>query len=235
VQLFVGTSGFSYEPWRGAFYPEDIASDEMLAFYASRLDAVEINNTFYRMPRPEVVARWRSQVPEHFRFAVKASRRITHNQKLAGTGELVSFLHRTLQELGPTLGCVLFQVPKWVRKDLALLGTFLDEVPRDLHPAFEFKHDSWQDDDAVALLAARGATIGANDEDRDDLPPLPVTSSFGYLRLRREEYDDATLRTLCVRLRATGWERAFVFFKHEDAGAGPRLAARLRAVFAEPT
>lgn len=233
MQLYVGTSGFSYEPWRGPFYPSDIHSDEMLTYYAGQLDAVEINNTFYRMPKREVVARWRTQVPDHFRFAVKASRRITHQSKLVGTGELLAFLHTSLAELGPTLGCVLLQVPKYVRKDLALLTTFLDELPPALHPVFEFKHASWTEDDAVALLTARGATLCANDEDSDDLPSLPVTSALGYLRLRQQDYDDETLRTLRDRVRATGWERVFVFFKHEDAGAGPRLAARFKAVFGE--
>jgi len=233
VQLFVGTSGFSYEPWRGSFYPEDLPGDEMLAYYAGKLGAVEINNTFYRMPRREVVARWRSQVPEAFRFAVKASRRITHQNKLAGTSELLSLLHSALTELGPTLACVLFQVPKWVRKDLELLGRFLDELPAGIHPVFEFKHASWTEDDAVQLLGERGATLCTNDEDSDDLPPLRRTSRLGYLRLRQEDYDDARLRALATEIRAAGWEQALVFFKHEDAGAGPRLAARFATVFHE--
>lgn len=233
VQLHVGTSGFSYEPWRGTFYPEDIASEDMLAHYAGRLDAVELNNTFYRMPRREVVARWRTQVPDGFRFAVKAPRRITYSNKLVGTAEVLAHLDATLQELGPTLGCVLFQVPKYVRKDVALLEVFLDDVPAGMPPVFEFKHAAWFEDDVLELLRARGATLCANDEDTDALPELRVTSGLGYLRLRREDYDDAALADLCARVRATGWERAFAFFKHEDAGAGPRLAARFARLFAE--
>ena len=233
VRTYVGTSGFSYDPWRGPFYPEDLAAEEMLTFYASKLDAVEINNTFYRLPKPEVVARWRSQVPEHFRFAVKASRRITHQAKLAGTGELLTYLHQSLQKLEGTLGCVLFQLPKYVRKNLELLSTFLDELPEGLHPVFEFKHASWTEDDAVALLRARQASLCANDEECDGLPPLVVTSKLGYLRLRQQDYDDATLKTLVANIRATPWDDVFVFFKHEDAGAGPRLAARCKALFAE--
>ncbi|MEZ5963659.1 MAG: DUF72 domain-containing protein [Planctomycetota bacterium] len=235
MRLLVGTSGFSYEPWRGTFYPEDLGTDEMLAHYASKLDAVEINNTFYRMPSRDVVARWRQQVPAHFRFAVKASRRITHQHKLAGTGELLTFLQGSLREMGETLACVLFQVPKWVRKDLDLLRQFLAELPAELHPVFEFKHPSWTDADAVSVLTEHRASLCANDEECEDLPPLTVTSDLGYLRLRREAYDDATLRELCVRLRESGWPQALVFFKHEDAGAGPRLAARLRQLFAETT
>jgi uncharacterized protein YecE (DUF72 family) len=234
VRSFVGTSGFSYDPWRGPFYPEAIADDEMLAYYASKLDAVEINNTFYRLPKREVVARWRAQVSDHFRFAVKASRRITHHAKLAGTGELLGYLDEALQALAGTLGCVLFQVPKYVRKDLALLTGFLDELPAGLPPVFEFKHASWTEDDVLALLRQRGAAICANDEECDGLPPLHVTGKLGYLRLRREEYDDFTLRALVASTRATGWDDVFVFFKHEDAGAGPRLAARCKALFAEP-
>jgi uncharacterized protein YecE (DUF72 family) len=232
VRAFTGTSGFSYDPWRGPFYPDDLPSDGMLAFYASKLDAVEINNTFYRMPKPDVVARWRSQVPDTFRFAVKASRRITHQAKLKDAGELLGYLGESLQQLEGTLGCTLFQLPNYVRKDVGLLGAFLDAVPIGLRPVFEFKHPSWQDDDAVALLRARGAGLCANDEECDGLPPLVVTSDFGYLRLRQEDYADDTLRALIANIRATPWQEVFVFFKHEDAGAGPRLAARCKALLA---
>lgn len=234
MRTFVGTSGFSYDPWRGPFYPQDIGADEMLRFYASKLDAVEINNTFYRMPKPEVVARWRAQVPDHFRFAVKASRRITHQAKLVQTGDLLAYLHQALQQLGPTLGCTLFQLPSYVRKDLGRLEAFLAELPAGLRPVFEFKHASWRDDDAVAVLRARGASVCANDEECDGLPPLVVTNDLGYLRLRQQDYDDTTLRSLVANVRATPWQDVFVFFKHEDAGAGPRLAARCKALFAEP-
>jgi uncharacterized protein YecE (DUF72 family) len=233
VRTFTGTSGFSYDPWRGPFYPEDLPADEMLSFYAGKLDAVEINNTFYRMPRRDVVARWRTQVPEQFRFAVKASRRITHQMKLAGTAELLGYLHESLQALEDTLGCVLFQLPKYVRKDLDLLARFLDQLPSGLPPVFEFKHASWTEPDVLDVLRARGAALCANDEECDGLPPLPVTSTRGYLRLRQEDYDDATLRMLVADVRATGWDEVFVFFKHEDAGAGPRLAARCKELFAE--
>lgn len=232
VRAYFGTSGFSYDPWRGSFYPEDLPAGEMLAFYATRLDAVELNNTFYRMPGRDLVARWRAQVPDSFRFAVKASRRITWQKKLQDAGELLAVLAAALQPLGETLACVLFQVPAYVKKDLAVLERFLADLPSGVHPVFEFKHRSWTEPDVLALVAARGATVCANDEDDDELP-LHRTSRLGYLRLRREDYDDATLRALCARVRATGWEEVLVFFKHEDAGAGPRLAQRFRELFAE--
>ena len=227
MRIYAGTSGFSYPAWRGSFYPADLAADAMLAHYATRLPAVEVNNTFYRMPKPDVVARWRAQVDAQFRFVVKASRAITHTKKLLETQSAVAFLQRSLSELGDNLGGVLLQLPKWVRKDLALLESFLDSLPAGLPPVFEFAHASWSEPDARAALRARGVGVCANDEHCEGLPELHATGPFGYLRLRQPAYPDATLRELLQRVRDTDWQHTFVFFKHEDAGAGPALAARL--------
>jgi len=222
--LFVGTSGFSYDEWRPAFYPDDLKKDAMLPFYAERLPAVELNNTFYRLPNAKMAAKWRAQVPASFRFAVKASQRLTWTQKLKDCGELLQVLFAAIEPLGETLGCVFYQVPKFVRKDVAVLRDFLALQPAGVKVAFEFAHASWHDDDALAALREHDAAVVASD--RGELPPpvLADTSSWSYLRLRRASYADDELRQWRDRVRERG--PAFVFFKHEDSCAGPALARR---------
>lgn len=232
VQLYTGTSGFSYDAWKGPFYPTDLPTSGWLAYYASQLNAVEINNTFYRMPKREVVAGWREQVPATFRFAVKASRRITHFAKLKGAGDLLAYLAHAVAELGDTCGPVLFQVPRHLRADAGLLRAFLAGMPNGLQAVLEFQHASWDDDATREVLVAHGAALCANDELGDGVPPLHATGPVGYLRLRRPDYDEATLRALAAAIRAQPWARVYAFFKHEDAGAGPRLARRFSALFA---
>lgn len=232
VQLYTGTSGFSYDAWKGPFYPEALPTSGWLAYYASQLGAVEINNTFYRMPKREVVAGWREQVPDTFRFAVKASRRITHFAKLKDAGDLLAYLAQAVAELGDTCGPVLFQVPRHLRADAGLLRDFLAGLPASLQAVFEFQHASWDDDATRQVLRARGAALCANDELADGVPHLHATGPVGYLRLRRPDYDEATLRALAAAIRAQPWACAYAFFKHEDAGAGPRLARQFAALFA---
>ena len=228
MEILAGTSGFAYKEWKGPFYPTDLADDGMLAYYGERLPAVEINNTFYRMPKRSVLTSWAEQVPPAFRFSIKASRRITHFGRLKGVESETQFLLDNLAVLGPRLGTVLFQLPPNLKADRERLETFLATLPEGLAAAFEFRHPSWLDDPSTAeLLAARGlAIVVAETEEEPPPDPLPVTAPWGYLRLRRQDYEEADLARWVERLRATDWERAFVVFKHEDAGAGPRLAAR---------
>lgn len=232
VQLYTGTSGFSYDAWKGPFYPTDLPTSGWLTYYATQLGAVEINNTFYRMPKREVVAGWRAQVPGTFRFAVKASRRITHFAKLRDAGDLVVYLAQAVAELGETAGPVLFQVPRHLRVDTGLLRDFLAGLPAGLLAVFEFQHASWDDDATREVLRAHGAAVCANDELVDGVPYLHATGPIGYLRLRRPDYDAATLRALAAAIRAQPWASVYAFFKHEDAGAGPRLAREFAALFA---
>jgi uncharacterized protein YecE (DUF72 family) len=226
VRLHVGTSGFSYDEWRPAFYPDDLPGDAMLSFYAERLPAVELNNTFYRMPKRATVEKWASQVPDGFVFAVKASQRITWTQKLKDCGELLGLLFDATGALGPKLGCVFYQLPKWVRKDTALLATFLQQQQPGVRAAFEFAHASWFDDDAVALLRQHDCAVVLSDRDDAPAPDLVATGTWGYLRLRRAVYTDDDLRSWQQRIEATGFRDCFVFFKHEDSCAGPALARR---------
>jgi uncharacterized protein YecE (DUF72 family) len=227
MRVRVGTSGYSFKEWKGHFYPEKIKPAEMLAFYARRLNTVEINNTFYRMPRKSVLLGWAEQVPDDFSFVLKASRRITHNQKLQGCEETLGYLLGSAGVLEGRLGPILFQMPPWFKKDVPRLREFLKILPDDLRAAFEFRHSSWFDDEVHETLRAGNGAWVVSDTDKNDRPTFVATANFGYLRLRREVYDGDALRDWAKRIRDQKWEAAWVFFKHEEAGAGTKLAARL--------
>lgn len=235
VRVLAGASGYSYKPWRGKFYPEDLPDAEMLAWYAARLPTVEINNTFYRMPRTEVVAGWAERTPPSFRFALKASQRITHKLRLKEAGEAVGYFFKAAEALGDKLGPTLFQLPPYMRKDVPLLEAFLALLPRGHRAAFEFRHDSWADDDVHAALRAHGAALCIADTDDAEPPPaLTATADWGYLRLRRSGYSDAELAAWARRIAAQPWSEAHVYFKHEDEGAAPKMALRLLELVGHP-
>lgn len=225
-----GTSGFSYPQWKGSFYPEKIAPDAMLRYYAQRLPALEIDNTFYRLPRESVLAGWAEQVAGEFRFSLKASRRITHFKRLKDAEDETEYLLRVAQTLGPKLGAILFQLPPNMQKDRDRLARFLDLLPAPVPAVFEFRSPGWFEPDIHDLLRERGRPLCIVDRDEEEeeggSDVLPATAPWGYLRLRRDAYDDAALRDWERRIAATGWNRAFVFFKHEDAGTAPALARR---------
>ena len=195
MQVHAGTSGFSYDEWKGIFYPEDISGGEMLAYYATRLPCVEINNTFYRMPKPELVSGWGSRVPDGFRFAIKAPRRITHMQKLKNVEDSIGYLLKATAGLGAKLGSVLFQLPPFLKKDVPLLERVPRELPKELRSAFEFRHVSWFADDVFDTLRAHDAALCTGDAEKNERsPPLVATASWGYLRLRADDYTDAGAR-----------------------------------------
>ncbi len=227
MKVYTGTSGFSYKPWKGAFYPEGLPDRDMLAYYSTRLTTVEINNTFYRMPKPELLAGWASKVPEDFRFVIKAPKTITHRARLRESSEALRHLWKALDELGEKLGAVLFQLPPTLRLDLELLERFLEALPDAGCAAFEFRHASWIEPEVQELLGARGAVVCVADMEQGIAVPLESDAPWGYLRLRREAYTDEELAGWAERLSRTRWKRAFVFFKHEDAGAAPQMALRM--------
>jgi len=229
MQLLAGTSGFSYKEWVGEFYPDKLAAKAMLAHYATRLPIVEINNTFYRMPNAAAIQGWRSQVPDSFRFAVKVPRRISHIKRLRDCGEEVAFLLRAIADLAPCLGSLLVQLPPHARCDEAVLAAFLREIPDGQRVAFEFRNESWHVPAVFELLESRNAALVQSESD-DSFEPLPWTADWAYLRLRRVVYSAEDLRRWLERLHASGVTEAQVFFKHEDAATGPKLAAQLLAM-----
>ena len=228
-RLIAGASGYSYKEWQGTFYPEKIRPDAMLAFYARRLPTVEINSTFYQMPKPAVLETWSAATPAHFRFAIKASRRITHDARLKpeDASSSVEYLYKNLAVLGAKRGPVLFQLPPFLRKDLPRLEGFLALLPEGHMAAFEFRNESWFDDDVYAALKKANASLCLSEREDNAPPPLVETAPFGYIRLRLENYADEDLRRWAERLNATGWREIYAYFMHEPTA--PAYAAALMA------
>jgi uncharacterized protein YecE (DUF72 family) len=228
MKVRVGTSGYSYAPWKGIFYPADLKTVDMLRYYAERFPTVEINNTFYRMPTTAMLERWAAETPDSFSFVLKAPRRLTHQSRL-DEAEGTAYFFRTTDVLGSRLGPALFQLPPHFRKDLPLLRDFLALVPVGRRAAFEFRHVTWFDEEVYDALRAKGATLCVADTDEAPDSALVTTSDWGYLRLRRTDYDESALAAWAQRIHAQPWKEAWVFFKHEEEGKGPALAARLLA------
>jgi uncharacterized protein YecE (DUF72 family) len=225
MRFYVGTSGYSYKEWKGSFYPEKLAAKDMLPYYSSKLPAVELNNTFYRMPKREMVESWKEQVPESFRFSVKAAQRITHFKRLKEAADETRYMLETVSALDDRLGVVLYQLPPNMKKDLERLETFLKNLPPHPPAAFEFRHPTWFDDDVLQLLRSENRALCISDTDDLPVSHIDKTADWGYLRLRRVIYSTADLREWISRMKAQDWKTTFVFFKHEDEGTGPRLAS----------
>jgi uncharacterized protein YecE (DUF72 family) len=226
MNLYAGTSGFSYKEWKGTFYPEDLPDKRMLNYYGERFRSVEINNTFYRMPNAAVLEAWASEVPADFKFVLKAPQEITHKRRLKAASDSVSYLLKTAETLKERLGPLLFQLPPFLRKDLPRLRDFLSLLPQDGRWAFEFRHESWFEPDVFGLLREhRAALCFAESEDGVE-GSFTSTADWGYLRLRRPDYGDPELKTWVKRVQQQDWRDAFVFFKHEEEGKGPQMARR---------
>ncbi len=233
MNVHVGTSGYSYPEWKGTFYPAKMPAKQMLGFYGTHFRTVEINNTFYRPPTAPLLDAWAAQVHADFRFVLKAPQEITHIKRLANVSELVASLFDAAGTLKERLGAVLFQLPPNFKKDVPRLRAFLALVPEGRRAAVEFRHASWFDDEVYALLRDHQTAMCVADAGDDLAVPFVSTTDFGYLRLRRPDYDDTALNLWAERMRQQRWGDAFVFFKHEDAGAGPRMASRLLELLAE--
>jgi uncharacterized protein YecE (DUF72 family) len=224
--LYVGTSGYSYKPWKGTFYPKNLPAQQMLGFYGERFRTVEINSTFYGMPKVSTLEGWTGAVPADFQFAIKVPKQITHVRKLDDTGDLVSHLIEVAGALTEHRGPLLFQLPPTLKKDVPRLRAFLALLPLQHRKAFEFRHPSWFDDEVFGLLRDHRAALCAADADGDLEVPFVATTDWGYLRLRRPDYGDAELKEWVKRVQEQDWRDVFVFFKHEDEGEGPRMAKR---------
>lgn len=227
--IWIGTSGYNYPEWRGSFYPSDLSSAKMLPYYAARFPTVEINYTFYRMPTEKLVAGWAARTPSPYKFTLKAPRRITHDSHLRHVGPLVGSFCQVAATLGDKLGALLFQLPPSARKDLALFDAFLSDLPPKVCAAFEFRHPSWLDDEVFERLGARGLALCIADSERLSTP-VKVTADYAYFRLRDEGYtpDDIAAWADTIRAATSGCRDVFVYFKHEEQGKGPELAAALR-------
>ena len=225
MTLYAGTSGFSYKEWKGSFYPEKLPAKDMLSYYATRLHAVEVNNTFYRLPKKELLESWKEQVPSEFRFSVKASQRITHFKRLKDVQQESSYLLETVAALEDRLGPVLFQLPPNMKKDLERLEVFVKDLPRGTRAAFEFRHPTWLDDDVLQVLSSGNHALCISDTDDVPVSHIDKTADWGYLRLRRENYSKENLMYWLKEMAKQKWTDTFVFFKHEDEGSGPKLAA----------
>ncbi|MGE5321144.1 MAG: DUF72 domain-containing protein [Hyphomicrobiaceae bacterium] len=232
MKLYVGTSGYAYREWKGSFYPHDLPAKRMLQYYGERFRAVEINSTFYRMPTAKLLQAWASDVPDDFRFVLKASQRITHLQRLQNADEAVGYLLDVAGALEQRLGALLFQLPPNLKKDVRRLDTFLSLLPASRRVAFEFRHPSWFDDEVFGLLHAHRAALCIAETEGEGEVPVVATADWGYLRLRRPDYDEVALQAWVQRVQRQDWREAFVFFKHEEAGRGPQLAQRFSALAA---
>ena len=227
----IGTSGYNYPEWRGSFYPEKFPTGKMLAYYAERFDTVEINYTFYRMPNARTIAGWVAETPAAFSFTLKAPQRITHFARLRSIDDPLRYFLDTAAGLGPKLGPLLFQLPPNFKKDLARLGGLLERLPAGRRCALEFRHESWFADDVYERLRAANAALCVADTE-EATTPLEVTADWGYLRLRDQGYTTGDIEGWSRRIQDMGgrWRDVFVYFKHEEAGAGPAFARQLQAL-----
>jgi uncharacterized protein YecE (DUF72 family) len=232
MKLHAGTSGFAFKEWKGSFYPSDLKDDGMLGFYSSKFPTVEINNTFYRLPKEGVLQGWAAQVPEPFTFAIKASQRITHHARLKPEcASAVEFLLKNTSSLGERLGPILFQLPPNLKKDFDRLRVFLDTLPGDRRYTIEFRHESWFDDDVFGALRERDIPLCIIDQP-DFASPVVSTASWGYVRLHRFDYDAGALAEWTKRVAAQSWHEAYVFFKHDEGiGSGPPAVDAFRRAF----
>lgn len=225
MKLYTGTSGYSYKEWKGNFYPEKLSDKKMLSYYAEHFSTVEINNTFYRMPKKEVLENWKEQVPADFKFILKAPKQITHITKLEDK-ETAEYFINVSKALGEKRGPLLFQLPPYSRKDLNKINRFCEIIPKDTLAAFEFRHQSWFDEESLLCLKQNNAALCLSDTDEEPVKEIPVTSEWGYLRLRKTDYSGKELSAWHQKIKDTGWKEAYVFFKHEDEGKGPLFAKK---------
>lgn len=227
MKTWVGTSGFQYTEWKGKFYPQDLPAAKMLPYFAERLATTEINYTFHRIPAPKTIDNWKAQTPENFRFALKAPQKITHFARLRDCKDNLGYFCQVISGLGSRLGPILFQLPPNFKKDAEVLRSFLRELPA-IPAAFEFRHQSWFDEEIFSLLRECNIALCVADTEELSTPQI-ATADYGYLRLRREDYTPADVArwTGFVRESATKWKETFVYFKHEEAGTGPKLAQQM--------
>jgi uncharacterized protein YecE (DUF72 family) len=231
MNIFVGTSGYNYKEWKGNFYPEDLSDKKMLHYYSEHFNTVEINNTFYRMPKKQVLENWMTQVPKNFKFIIKAPKRITHIKKLEADDSAEYFI-KTAASLKDQLGVLLFQLPPYLKKDIDKFNTFLKTIPENIKAAFEFRNKSWLDDEVFNILKEHNSALCLTDTDEDPVNELIPTAGWIYLRLRKTDYKNAAIKKWKKMILSGSWNEAYVLFKHEDEGKGPEFAEKFLKVSA---
>ena len=234
-KIIIGTSGFYYEHWRGVFYPEKLAKAHFFDYYTTQFETVELNATFYHLPKMKTVRHWYENSPEDFLFALKAHREITHYKKLKDAKEaLYRYLH-LIKPLKPKIAAILFQLPPSLKIDLSLLADFLTELPPGYRFAFEFRHQSWADQKVYDLLKAYNAAFCLNDFGKREIAPI-ITADFTYMRLHGPDgryggsYSDETLQHYADMLckLAHHQKQLFVYFNNDTEGYAVENARRLR-------
>jgi uncharacterized protein YecE (DUF72 family) len=230
---WIGTSGFQYAEWKGNFYPEDLPTGKMLPFYAERFSSTEINYTFHRIPAAKTIDNWNKVTPAKFRFALKAPQKITHWSKLRDCADTMRYFCDVVSGLGEKLGPVLFQLPPNFKKDTFILADFVNGLPAGMRAAFEFRHESWFGDDVWEILKSRNVALCIA-ETEEFATPKVTTADYGYLRLRREDYARTDIERWVefVREQSERWSDVFMYFKHEEAGIGPKLAKQIMEILA---
>jgi uncharacterized protein YecE (DUF72 family) len=228
MAIWVGTSGYNYPEWKGSFYPDTLPAAKMLPYYAERFPTVEINYTFYRAPNEKILDGWSKATPERFRLTLKAPKRITHDARLRDCGDRVRQFFETAAVLGPKLGALLFQLPPNLKKDVVLLDGFLEAFPPKVCAAFEFRHESWLDDEVYDRLRARNLALCVADSERLSTP-VEITADYGYFRLRDEGYtpEDIARWGDVIQEKTSACRDVFVYFKHEEEGKGPEFGRLL--------
>lgn len=234
MDVLVGTSGWQYDSWRGAFYPPDVPKRAWLRYFADRFPTVEVNNTFYALPKTASFERWRAETPEGFVVTVKANRYITHIRRLRDCRDAVGRFWERARLLGPRLGPVLFQLPPRFAADPMLLRDFLDVLPDEIRAAFEFRDRSWERDDVFELLDAAGAAFVLADRPGARVPDV-LTGGWSYVRFHQgrpgiADYPREKLRRWAARIASMPASRTYVYFNNDPGGAAVRDATSLTAL-----
>lgn len=226
--IWVGTSGFQYKEWKGTFYPETLPLAKMLPYYAERFPTTEINYSFRRIPSEKTLANWSANTPQKFHFGLKAPQEITHFRQLRDCTDVLNRFCDALKTLGEKLGPVLFQLPPFLKNDQALLKDFLATIPAGFHSAFEFRHESWFNDETFAALKSKNAALCIADTE-ELTTPIIVTADFGYFRLRNPAYTKADIKrwAKAIDQQKPKSKDIYTYFKHEDSGVGPKFARQL--------
>jgi uncharacterized protein YecE (DUF72 family) len=221
--LYAGTSGFAYTAWKPAFYPAKLPAKQFLKHYAGRLNCVEVNYTFRRLPSAATLQNWVEATPPGFVFAVKANMRITHILRLKNAGEATELFFRMIDPLRTSrrLGPVLFQLPPGMKCDAGLLSAYVELLPAGMRYAFEFRHASWLVEEVYDVLRARNISLCVAESEKLEVPEV-ITADFVYYRLRKPDYTESDIDAFAARSRelvATGRD-LYLMFKHEETPEG---------------